>query len=106
ACILAEELGHYHTTAGDITDQTSISNRKQERRARVWAYERLIPLSSIVRAHKAGIHCRHDFAEFLHVTEDFLDAAIRRYREKYGISVKINGYTICFDPLGVVEFFE
>lgn len=36
ACILAEELGHYYTTTGNILDQTNISNRKQERRARLW----------------------------------------------------------------------
>ena len=34
-CVLAEELGHYYTTVGDIMDQTDVSNRKQERRARV-----------------------------------------------------------------------
>ncbi len=25
-CILAEELGHYYTTVGDITDQTKVEN--------------------------------------------------------------------------------
>ena len=35
SCVLAEELGHYYTTVGDIMDQTDVSNRKQERRARV-----------------------------------------------------------------------
>jgi hypothetical protein len=30
ACILAEELGHYHTTVGDILDQSKTQNRKQE----------------------------------------------------------------------------
>ena len=33
-CILAEELGHYYTTVGDITDQSKIENRKQELKAR------------------------------------------------------------------------
>lgn len=28
ACVLAEELGHYHTTVGDIIDQSSDANRK------------------------------------------------------------------------------
>ena len=31
-CTLAEELGHYFTTTGDIIDQTDVSNRKQEHR--------------------------------------------------------------------------
>ena len=38
ACVLAEELGHHHTTVGNIVDLTSSGNRKQERQARVWAY--------------------------------------------------------------------
>ncbi len=33
-CTLAEELGHYCTTTGDIIDQEDTSNRKQEYRAR------------------------------------------------------------------------
>lgn len=51
-CVLAEELGHYHTTTGCILNQQDISNRKQERRARIWAYDRLISLSGIVKAYK------------------------------------------------------
>ena len=34
ACVLAEELGHYFTTGGDIMDQSCAGARKQERRAR------------------------------------------------------------------------
>ena len=37
SCVLAEELGHYYTTVGDILDQSDDGNRKQERRARLWA---------------------------------------------------------------------
>jgi Domain of unknown function (DUF955). len=105
ACILAEELGHYHTSAGDILDQSDIRNRKQEKVAREWAYERLVPLDKIIEAHHARVSSRHDFAEFLGVTEPFLQAAIERYREKYGPHTIVGQYVICFDPLGVVEMF-
>jgi len=105
-CILAEELGHYHTTEGDILDQSKIKNRKQELRARTWAYEKLIPLSSIVQAHKQGFQNRYDLAEYLGVTEEFLDSAIKRYKEKYGLFASVDGYTVCFEPLGVIEFFD
>lgn len=106
-CILAEELGHHHTTAGDILDQSSIPNRKQELRARQWAYRRLVPLERIVEAHKARIQGRHELAEFLGVTEPFLQAAINRYTEIYGLFASVGDrYLIRFDPLGVVEFFE
>jgi hypothetical protein len=106
ACILAEELGHYHTSAGIIIDQTDIRSRKQELRARTWAYERLVPLSKIVQAHNAHVTNRHDLAEYLGVTEEFLQAAIDRYREKYGTYTIIDNHIIYFDPLGVAEIFE
>lgn len=106
ACILAEELGHHHTSIGNIVDQTDVLNRKQEQRARTWAYEKLAPLSSFVRAHKHGVQSRYELAEYLGVTEEFLEFAIRRYKEKYGLFVVVDGYTICFEPLGVVEYFD
>jgi hypothetical protein len=105
-CILAEELGHYHTTAGNIIDQTGIRNRKQELRARDWAYNRLVPLSKIVQAHHSGITSRYELAEFLGVTEEFLQAAIDRYREKYGTYTIVDGHIIYFNPLAVAEMFD
>ena len=38
ACVLAEELGHHYTSAGNILDQTEVENIKQERKDRMWAY--------------------------------------------------------------------
>jgi len=105
-CILAEELGHHHTTAGDILDQSNIRNRKQELYARQWAYRCLIPFNQIIEAHKARISGRYDLADYLNVTEEFLQAAIDRYTSKYGLYLKVDErYAICFDPLGVLEIF-
>ena len=106
ACILAEELGHYHTSTGHIIDLTDIRNRKQELRARDWAYNRLVPLSKIVQAHHSGITSRYELAEFLGVTEEFLQAAIDRYREKYGTYTIVDGHIIYFNPLAVAEMFD
>nr|WP_148932047.1 ImmA/IrrE family metallo-endopeptidase [Paenibacillus methanolicus] len=106
-CILAEELGHYHTTSGDILDQRRLENRKQEKRARNWAYEKLVPLSGIVLAYQAGVKGRFELAEYLGVIEDFLEQAIKHYQEKYGrLTVYEEKYMIYFDPLGVAEMFE
>lgn len=104
ACILAEELGHYHTTSGNILDQSSLNNRKQELRARQWAHHCMLPLDKIVQAHHARISGRYELAEYLGVTEQFLQAAIDRYTEKFGQSVKVDEqHIILFDPLGVIE---
>ena len=63
SCVLAEELGHHHTTAGQIIDLDSVENRKQERMARLWAYNKRIGLSGIIQGYRK--HCRnlHELAE-------------------------------------------
>lgn len=104
ACILAEELGHHYTTYGNILDQTGISNRKQELRARMWAYDRQIGLIGIIRCFEAGCQSQSEMAIFLDVTEEFLREALERYRQKYGICTTQDQYIIYFEPsLAVVK---
>lgn len=103
ACILAEELGHYHTTVGNILDQSKVENRKQERKARAWAYERLVNFHGLIEASKCGIKNKYELAEFLGVSERFIEEAIQYYKEKYGIFYKMNDYIIYFEPLGVLK---
>ena len=100
-CVLAEELGHHYTSSGDILDLSVVKNRKQERTARLWAYNQLIGLNGLIDAFEHGCHGRHEIAGFLDVTEDFLDEALAVYREKYGTSAIVDNYIIYFDPLGV-----
>ena len=106
ACTLAEEIGHHHTSFGDILDQTSLVNKKQELAARRWAYTRLVPLSKIVQANKVGIRNRYELAHFLCVTEDFLEEALKRYKEKYGTFTTYKNYTVFFEPLAILEMFD
>lgn len=106
ACVLAEELGHYYTTAGDILDQSTIENRKQEKQARSWAYKKLVPLSKIVEAHQEQVRNKHELAEYLNVTEEFLVEALCRYKEEYGIFKRLDNYVVYFDPLAVMEIFK
>ena len=101
-CVLAEELGHYHTSSGNILDQKDIRNLKQELRARGWAYEKLIPLSKILEAGQYGITGRHAVAEWLEVTEDFLQHSIEYYQRKYGLYATHSNYLIYFEPLAII----
>lgn len=105
ACILAEELGHHYTSTGNILDQKNIENRKQELRARRWAYKKLVPITKIIQAHKEGIKNQYEFAEFLNVTESFLSEALNWYKEKHGLYLIEENLIICFDPLRVIEMF-
>lgn len=103
-CILAEELGHFYTTIGDIMNQVDFQNRKQERIARIWAYDKLIGLSGLLNAYKAGCKNLHETAEYLEITEPFLLEAIETYKQKYGICATIDNYIIYFEPhLAVLE---
>lgn len=103
-CTLAEELGHYYTTVGNITGQSTVSDHKQELRARIWAYNKLIGLNGIVNAYQHGCHSLHDTADYLEVTEEFLLEALQYYRGKYGKYVTLDNYAIYFEPsLGVLE---
>ena len=103
ACILAEELGHYHTSVGNILDQSELWNRKQENRARRWGYERLLPLDKLIAVHKAGIETAYDLAEAFGVTQDFLTSSLQYYMEKYGHYCSVGDYWICFEPLRVFK---
>ena len=103
-CVLAEELGHHHTSVGNILDMNDVRNRKQERQARLWGYNKLIGLSGIINAFCAGCHSRHEIAEFLDVTEEYLQECIDCYRDKYGVYTVVDKYIIYFIPnLAVME---
>ena len=106
ACTLAEELGHHYTTSGNILDLSQAENRKQERRARIWAYNKQIGLKGLINAYEHGCKNRHEIAEYLEVTESFLEEAVNCYQEKYGLFTKIDNYIIYFNPLGILSLKE
>ena len=97
-CVLAEELGHHHTSVGNILDMDLTGNRKQERQARLWAYDKLIGLRRIINAFQHGCQSRYEIAEYLEVTEEFLDECISCYRDKYGVGTTLDDYYIMFIP--------
>lgn len=98
ACTLAEEMGHHHTSVGNIIDMESAQNRKQERQARLWAYNKQIGLIGLVRAFEHGCQNRFEIAEYLEVTEEFLEECIECYRNKYGICKRVDNYVVYFIP--------
>lgn len=97
-CVLLEEMGHHFTSVGDILDLSDAHNRKQERQARIWAYNKQIGLYGLIRAYEKGCNSRHEIADFLEVTEEFLEDAIYYYREKYGVCASIDNYVVYFIP--------
>lgn len=98
ACVLAEELGHHYTSYGNILDQSDTSNRKQELRARAWAYNKQIGLLGLIRAYEHGCQNRFEIAEYLEVTEEVLEECLIFYRNKYGVCANVDNYVVYFIP--------
>ena len=68
---------------------TDIGNRKQERQARLWGYNKLIGLSGLIKAYEAGCQDKYDVAEFLGVTDEYLQDCVECYRDKYGTGTAV-----------------
>jgi len=102
-CVLAEELGHHHTSYGNIIDTSKVENRKQEVKARRWAVRRLVTLKNIIKAFEAGCRNMYEMAEYMEVTEEFLKDAFATYNAMYGKCKKRGNYIIYFDPPGVYK---
>ena len=98
SCILAEEIGHYKTTVGNIIDQSSTANRKQERNARMWAYNQMVGLQGIISCYQARCNNLIEMADHLGVTEQFLSDALREYQSKYIEYTQVDNYIIYFVP--------
>ncbi|MEA4972952.1 MAG: ImmA/IrrE family metallo-endopeptidase [Candidatus Metalachnospira sp.] len=99
-CILAEELGHYNTSVGDIVDQKNSNNQKQEKIARKWAVNKLIKIEKLIDAVKHGCDSLFEIADFLDVTEEFLIESIDIFRQKYGPCYVSGNYAVIFNDLG------
>lgn len=102
-CILAEEMGHYFTTTGNIIDKSKKGNNKQENTARIFAYDLLIGIEGLVSVWNLGAENTADASEILGVSEEFFTDALDYYKRKYGNYTEINGYRIIFQPYIVVK---
>ena len=100
ACILAEEIGHYYTTTGNILDQRDTNNRKQEMKARKWAVDKMISIEDLFRATEQPCRNLFEIAEYLEVTEEFLLEALEVFKKRYGHSYKHEDKTIVFCDYG------
>lgn len=101
--MLAEEAGHYHTSTGDILSLDDAWSRKQELRARAWAYDQYAGPEKLIIAWRDGIRTPWELAEYLGVTEEFLIAALKYYAGKYGPVWHVDKYLIGFEPFTIKE---
>lgn len=101
--ILAEEIGHYETTYGDIADTTNIRNWKLELVARRWSYKKLVSFDDLIYCYKNRLTTLEDICTFLEIQPDILKISLDYYLSHYGLYIEHNGYKIMFDPLNIVR---
>ena len=101
--VLAEEIGHYLTSWGDISDYSKINNMRQEVRARRKGAELVLPFDRIIEAYRHSMQTEHDICLYLEITPDVLRWIIADYKTRHGTYVDYNGYRITFEPLTVKE---
>lgn len=100
---MAEEIGHYMTSTGDITDYSNINNARQERRARRQGIRLLIPLERLIECYELGITYEYDIILHLEIDNQYLKIAIDEYKALFGIEKIFHGYRIIFDPLNIIK---
>ena len=96
--MLAEEIGHYRTSSGNILDQNKVESRKQE-------YLK-IGLTGLISAYEAGCGNLYEMAEYLNATEEYLKEAIQCYHSKYGVYAVVDNYVIYFEPFAVIHMIS
>lgn len=69
---LTEELGHYYTSVGDISDYSVADNQKQEYRARKWGYQYLLNEGDIEKLLTKYHETDYEIAEDLGIQVPFL----------------------------------
>ncbi len=101
---LMEEYMHSKYTVGNILDQSSIENRKQELLARKYAYIELVPLDALIEAYSLGLTQYYEVADFLEVDIEFLWDATNYYKSTYGTMFQYKGVLIHFSNTITMEF--
>lgn len=105
-CVLAEELGHYKLTVGNILDETKIENKKQELKARRYGYKLIVKPNDIIKAFRNGALNLYDVAEYLEITSSALIEILEDLKKQYGIGCRVGNYYLQLEPsLGIYEDF-
>lgn len=103
---IAEEIGHYLTTVGDITDQHSLDNRKQEQKARDVGNMLAVEPLDLVECYESGCSTVWECAYHLQLSPETLQAALAAYRKKYSRLEVNEVYSLYFNDSGTVDIYK
>lgn len=88
--VIKEEIGHYSTSVGDITDYKR--HQQDEKRARCWGYENTISLADLIECNELSLHSISEISEYFEITPKYFLEIINYYRDKYGVIFTYNGF--------------
>lgn len=103
---VAEEIAHYLTSVGDISDLDDSENQKQERKAKDISAVMLVSPLDIIDCFEAGCVNVWECAEHLQVSEITFRDAIRWYARKWSGIKTENNYTLLFQANGTVAVLK
>lgn len=88
--VLSEEIGHYKTTFGNITNLDDVRNLKQEIKARDISIQEICNIDKIISCIKRGAKDRYEIAEMLCISDELFDNAITYHSRKNPVVCKDN----------------
>lgn len=97
--VLAEELGHHHTTCGNITNLDDIRNKKLELIARRNGFKIIVEPNDLVNAMRYGVNNIYEMAEYVHVSVDTLYEIIEDFKKQYGAGIHVGNYIMQLEPI-------
>lgn len=97
--VLAEELGHHHTTHGNIANLNDVRNKKLELIARREGFKIIVEPNDLVDAMRHGVNNIYEMAEYLHVSVTTLYEIIEDFKKRYGIGIQVGNYYIQLEPV-------
>ena len=94
---LSEEIAHYETGVGNIIKQETVSDQKQEYKARQKGNQRLLSLDDLIHCWESGHTHPYEIAAELDVTTECIQHAVESYRYKNGLAFSYKNYHISFN---------
>ena len=96
--VLSEEIGHYKTTFGNISDLSNIKNSKKKKIARREGYKIFAKPSLLIDAVKNGATADYEIADYLNVSTAILLDVVEDLKQQYGIRIPIGDYYLYLEP--------
>lgn len=100
---IGEEIAHYLTGVGDITEQDTNEKRKQEQRARDLGSTLVVSPLDYIDCFNQRLSTRWECAEYLGITVETLNEATAAYSRLNDGKLNYEDYTIFFRPNGIIE---